>query len=110
MATKTNDVAGDGTTTATVLAQSLVHEGLKVVTAGASPIGLKRGMDIASQKVVDQLLADARQVDGMTETRQVATVSSQDAEVGDLIAQAFDKVGKDGVISVEDAQTTGVDL
>ncbi len=110
VATKTNDVAGDGTTTATVLAQSLVHEGLKVVTAGASPIGLKRGMDIASQKVVDQLLADARQVDGMTETRQVATVSSQDAEVGDLIAQAFDKVGKDGVISVEDAQTTGVDL
>ena len=110
VATKTNDIAGDGTTTATVLAQALVHQGLKVVTAGASPIGLKRGMDLACQKVVDQLLADARQVDGVTETRQVATVSSQDPEVGDLIAQAFDKVGKDGVISVEDAQTTGVEL
>ncbi len=110
VATKTNDVAGDGTTTATVLAQALVHQGLRVVTAGASPLSLKRGMDVACQAVVDQLLADARQVDDVNETRQVATVSSQDPEVGDLIAQAFDKVGKDGVISVEDAQTTGVDL
>ena len=110
VATKTNDIAGDGTTTATVLAQALVHQGLKVVTAGASPIALKRGMDTACQAVVDQLLADARQVDGEGETGQVATVSSQDPEVGALIAQAFAKVGKDGVISVEDAQTTGVDL
>ena len=110
VATKTNDVAGDGTTTATVLAQALVHQGLRVVTAGASPTELKRGMDLACQAVVDQLLADARNVDGVNETRQVATVSSQDPEVGELIAQAFDKVGKDGVISVEDSQTTGVDL
>ena len=110
VATKTNDVAGDGTTTATVLAQALVHQGLKVVTAGASPVSLKRGLDTATQAVVDRLLADARQIDGITETRQVATVSSQDEEVGELIAQGFDKVGKDGVISVEDAQTVGVEL
>ncbi len=110
VATKTNDIAGDGTTTATVLAQALVHQGLKVVTAGASPIALKRGLDTACEAVVGQLLADARQIDDTTETRQVAAVSSQDPEVGDLIAQAFDKVGKEGVISVEDAQTVGVDL
>ncbi len=110
VATKTNDIAGDGTTTATVLAQALVHQGLRVVTAGASPIELKRGLDTACQAVVDQLLADARQVDNIDETRQVATVSSQDPEVGDLIAQGFDKVGKDGVISVEDSQSMGVEL
>jgi chaperonin GroEL len=110
VATKTNDVAGDGTTTATVIAQALVHEGLRVVTAGAAPMSLKRGMEAASAAVVAQLLADARQVDGTTGTNQVATISSQDPEVGDLIATAFDKVGKDGVISVEDAPSMGVEL
>jgi len=110
VATKTNDVAGDGTTTATVLAQALVHQGLKVVTAGASPTELKRGMEIASAAVVAQLVADARQVDGTNETKQVATISSQDPVVGQLIADAFEKVGKDGVISVEDAPSMGVEL
>ncbi len=110
VATKTNDVAGDGTTTATVLAQALVHQGLRVVTAGVNPLGLKRGMDIACQAVVDQLRQDAREVQGGKETEQVATISSQDPEVGALIAEAFAKVGHDGVISVEEHQTMGVDL
>lgn len=110
VATKTNDVAGDGTTTATVLAQALVHEGLRVVTAGVNPLALKRGIDAACNAVVDQLKADAREVDGGKETEQVATISSQDAEVGRLIAEAFAKVGADGVISVEEHQTMGVDL
>jgi chaperonin GroEL len=110
VATKTNDVAGDGTTTATVLAQAMVHEGVKVVTAGASPNSVKRGMDAAGAAVVKRLLANARQVADTDETEQVATVSSQDPQVGALIAEAFDKVGKDGVISVEEAQTTGVEL
>jgi chaperonin GroEL len=110
VATKTNDVAGDGTTTATVLAQALVHQGLRVVAAGVNPLGLKRGMDIACRAVVDQLQADARAVAGRTETEQVATISSQDPEVGALIAEAFAKVGADGVISVEEAQSMGVEL
>ena len=110
VATKTNDVAGDGTTTATVLAQAMVHEGVRVVTAGASPNAVKRGMDAAGAAVVKQLLETARQVADTAETEQVATVSSQDPQVGALIAEAFDKVGKDGVISVEEAQTTGVEL
>ena len=110
VATKTNDVAGDGTTTATVLAQAMVHEGVKVVTAGASPNSVKRGMDAAGAAVVKRLLETARQVADTAETEQVATVSSQDSQVGALIAEAFDKVGKDGVISVEEAQTTGVEL
>jgi len=110
VATKTNDVAGDGTTTATVLAQALVHQGLRVVAAGVNPLGLKRGIDIACRAVVEQLQADARDVEGRTETEQVATISSQDPEVGTLIAEAFAKVGADGVISVEEAQTMGVEL
>lgn len=110
VATKTNDVAGDGTTTATVLAQALVHEGLRVVTAGVNPLALKRGLDTACEAVVEQLKNDAREVQGDKETEQVATISSQDAEVGQLIAEAFAKVGADGVISVEESQTMGVDL
>jgi chaperonin GroEL len=110
VATKTNDVAGDGTTTATVLAQALVHEGLRVVTAGVNPLALKRGLDAACEAVVEQLKNDAREVQGDKETEQVATISSQDAEVGQLIAEAFAKVGADGVISVEESQTMGVDL
>ncbi|MDZ7577279.1 MAG: chaperonin GroEL [Candidatus Nanopelagicales bacterium] len=110
VATKTNDVAGDGTTTATVLAQAMVHRGLRVVTAGAAPGAVKRGMDKASAAVTDRLIADARQVTGTTETEQIATISSQDPSIGRLIADAFAKVGEDGVISVEEANTMGLEL
>jgi len=110
VATKTNDVAGDGTTTATVLAQAMVHEGIKVVTAGAAPMDVNKGIHAAVKAVNDQLLKDAREVSGKAEIAQVATVSSQDAVIGDLIADAFDKVGKDGVISVEESSTTAMEL
>jgi chaperonin GroEL len=110
VATKTNDVAGDGTTTATVLAQAMVHEGLRQVTAGASPIGIKRGIDKAVIAVTEKLHDMARPVAGKDEIAQVATISSQDAEIGGLIADAFDKVGKDGVISVEESSTTSMEL
>ncbi|MFM2438623.1 MAG: chaperonin GroEL, partial [Actinomycetota bacterium] len=110
VATKTNDVAGDGTTTATVLAQAMVREGLRVVTAGGSPLSLKRGIDAAVEAVNAALLEGSRAVDGRDEIAQVATISSQDAEVGEVIAEAFDKVGADGVITVEESQTTGVEL
>ncbi len=110
VATKTNDVAGDGTTTATVLAQAMVHEGLKVVTAGGDPMEIKRGINAAVQAVNARLLEDAREVSGKDEIAQVATVSSQDAVIGGLIADAFDKVGKDGVISVEESSTTAMEL
>ena len=110
VATKTNDIAGDGTTTATVLAQAMVREGLKQVAAGASPMDLKRGIDKAVAAVTDELHAIARPVSGKAEIAQVATISSQDAEIGALIADAFDKVGKDGVISVEESSTTQMEL
>ena len=110
VATKTNDVAGDGTTTATVLAQAMVREGLRQVAAGASPMDLKRGIDKAVKAVTDELLKNAREVAGKAEIADVATISSQDREIGDLIADAFDKVGKDGVISVEESNTTGLEL
>ncbi len=110
VATKTNDIAGDGTTTATVLAQALVKEGLKVVTAGAAPVLVKRGMDAAQKAVTDALASMARDVEGREEIAQVATISSQDAIIGGLIAEAFDKVGKDGVISVEESSTTSLEL
>ncbi len=110
VATKTNDVAGDGTTTATVLAQALVHEGLKIVTAGGAPMDIQRGITAAVQAVNEQLLKDAREVSGRDEIAQVATVSSQDATIGELIADAFDKVGKDGVISVEESSTMALEL
>src|SRR6188474_2088941 len=97
VATKTNDIAGDGTTTATVLAQSLVHEGLRAVAAGANPMSLKRGIDAAVEQVIAGLAAAAKPVDTVEEMAQVATISAQDPSIGDLIAQAFDKVGKDGV-------------
>src|SRR5690348_7181137 len=110
VATKTNDVAGDGTTTATVLAQAMVKEGLRNVAAGAGPASLKRGIDQAVQAVNDRLLEMAKEVDGSTtEIAQVATISAQDAEMGQLIATAFDKVGKDGVITVEEASTTAME-
>jgi chaperonin GroEL len=110
VATKTNDIAGDGTTTATVLAQAMVHEGLRNVAAGASPIGLKRGIDAAAAYVSDELLKSAREVDDKASIAHVATISAQDAKIGELIAEAFDKVGKDGVITVEEAHTMGLEL
>jgi chaperonin GroEL len=110
VATKTNDVAGDGTTTATVLAQAMVHRGLKAVTAGAAPMSVKRGIDTAVEAVADQLLADARPVDEKSDIAAVAGISAQDGTIGTLIAEAFDKVGKDGVITVEESQTFGTEL
>mgnify|MGYP001260578501 FL=1 len=110
VATKTNDVAGDGTTTATVLAQALVREGTRNVAAGASPLALKRGIDAAAQYVSDQLLKSAREVEEKGEIAHVATISAQDAQIGELIAEAFEKVGKDGVITVEEAHTMGLEL
>ncbi|CUR59308.1 60 kDa chaperonin [metagenome] len=110
VATKTNDVAGDGTTTATVLAQAMVHEGLRAVAAGANPMGLKRGMDLATAAVGDALAAAAREVESREDMASVATISSRDSVIGDLLAQAFDKVGKDGVITVEESNTMGTEL
>ena len=110
VATKTNDIAGDGTTTATVLAQALVREGLKVVAAGGAPVELKRGIDAAVKAVTAELLKQARPVNGKAEISQVAAISSRDTTIGDLIADAFDKVGKDGVISVEESSTTAMEL
>jgi chaperonin GroEL len=110
VATKTNDVAGDGTTTATVLAQAMVKEGLRQVAAGANPMSLKKGIDAAVTSMNDALTATAREVQGREEIAQVATISSQDAEVGSLIADAFDKVGKDGVISVEESSVAEMGL
>ncbi|MDA0632499.1 chaperonin GroEL [Nonomuraea sp. MCN248] len=110
VATKTNDIAGDGTTTATVLAQAMVREGLRNVAAGASPLSLKRGIDRAAKEVSDKLLASARQVEDKKEIANVATISAQDAKIGELIAEAFDKVGKDGVLTVEESNAMGMDL
>jgi chaperonin GroEL len=110
VATKTNDVAGDGTTTATVLAQAMVHEGLRAVAAGANPMSLKRGMDKAVEAVGDALRAASRDVDDKADMAAVATVSSRDAHIGELLAEAFDKVGKDGVITVEESNTMGTEL
>ena len=108
VASKTNDVAGDGTTTATVLAQSMVHQGLKLVSAGANPVMLKKGMDEAVNKVVDYIKSTAKKVDDKKTIAEVATVSSKDERIGEAIANAMDKVGKDGVITVEEWQ--GLDI
>ncbi|MDC5696954.1 chaperonin GroEL [Intrasporangium calvum] len=110
VATKTNDIAGDGTTTATVLAQAMVKEGLRNVAAGAAPAALKRGMDKAVSAVNDRLLEIARDVNGKDEVASVATLSAQDSTLGALIGEAFDKVGKDGVITVEESSTTATEL
>jgi chaperonin GroEL len=110
VATKTNDIAGDGTTTATVLAQAMVHEGLRAVAAGANPMGLKRGIDAAVEAVTNHLLDAAREVDSTDDMAHVATISARDSHIGNLISQAFDKVGKDGVITVEESQTLGTEL
>ncbi len=103
-ATKTNDIAGDGTTTATVLAQAIVHEGLKNVAAGANAMLLKQGIDLGAAAVAEYLKGQAKQINGKTEISQVAAISAQDKEIGDLIADVMDKVGKDGVITVEESK------
>ncbi|MEV0896335.1 chaperonin GroEL [Actinoplanes sp. NPDC049802] len=110
VATKTNDVAGDGTTTATVLAQALVREGLRNVTAGANPIGLKRGMDLAAEAVSKALLSKAVEVADHKAIANVATISAQDANIGELIADAMDRVGRDGVITVEEGSALQTEL
>src|SRR6187551_1260333 len=105
-ATKTNDVAGDGTTTATVLAQAIVHEGLRNVAAGANPMLLKQGINLATVEIVAQIKAMATPVQGREEIAQVASISAANRAIGDLIADVMEKVGKDGVITVESSQTT----
>ncbi|MGW7327153.1 chaperonin GroEL [Streptomyces sp. NPDC054840] len=110
VATKTNDIAGDGTTTATVLAQALVREGLRNVAAGASPAALKKGIDAAVKAVSEELLATARPIEDKSDIAAVAALSAQDQQVGELIAEAMDKVGKDGVITVEESNTFGLEL
>src|SRR5256712_1933257 len=110
VATKTNDIAGDGTTTATVLAQAMVRHGLRSVAAGANPMDLKRGVDAAAAEVSKRLLDSARDVEEQTEIANVATISAQDEKIGELIAEAFSKVGKDGVITVEESPTMGLEL
>ena len=110
VATKTNDIAGDGTTTATVLAQAMVREGLRNVAAGASPASLKRGMDAAVEALNARLLENAREVDGKDDIASVAALSAQDDGIGSIIADAFDKVGKDGVITVDESNTFGTEL
>src|SRR2546430_11697554 len=101
VATATNDVAGDGTTTATVLAQAIVHEGLRNVAAGANPMLLKKGLDLATVEIIAQIKAMATEVQGRDEIAQVASISAADREIGNLIADVMEKVGKDGVITVE---------
>ncbi|GIM82093.1 chaperonin GroEL [Salinispora arenicola] len=110
VATKTNDVAGDGTTTATVLAQALVREGLRNVAAGANPTGLKRGIDAAATKVSEELLGKAVDVSDKAAIAHVATVSAQDSTIGELIAEAMERVGRDGVITVEEGSTLATEL
>ena len=110
VATATNDVAGDGTTTATVLAQSIVREGLKNVAAGANPLGLKRGIEKAVEDVVKNIESQSTEISGKEQIARVATISAGDEEIGDVIADAIEKVGKDGVVNVEEGQTFGMDL
>jgi chaperonin GroEL len=110
VATATNDVAGDGTTTATVLAQAIVREGLRNVTAGANPMGLKRGIEAAVEQAIANIKSQSKQVSGKEDIARVATISARDREIGDVIADAIEKVGKDGVVNVEDGQTFGLDL
>jgi chaperonin GroEL len=110
VATKTNDVAGDGTTTATVLAQAMVNEGLRNVAAGASPMEMKLGMEAAVEAVSEALLAAATEIETQEEIAHVASISAQDRAIGELIAEAMSKVGKDGVITVEESQTMGLEL
>jgi len=110
VATSTNDVAGDGTTTATVLAQAIVREGLKNVAAGANPMGIKRGIEQAVDAVVESLKKQSKEISGKEDIARVATVSSRDREIGEVLSDAIEKVGKDGVVNVEEGQTFGLEL
>ncbi len=110
VATATNDVAGDGTTTATVLAQAIVREGLKNVAAGANPMGLKRGIESAVDAIVENLKSQSKEISGKEDIARVASISSREREIGDNIADAIEKVGKDGVVNVEEGQTFGLEL
>jgi chaperonin GroEL len=110
VATKTNDVAGDGTTTATVLAQALVREGLRNVAAGASPLALKRGIEQAVARAVEEIHAQAKEVEGREQVANVASISAADREIGNILAEAIDKVGKDGTVTVEESNTFGLEL
>ncbi len=110
VATSTNDVAGDGTTTATLLAQAIVREGLKNVAAGANPMALKRGIEQAVDAVVENLKTQSKEVSGKEDIARVATISAREREIGDVIADAIEKVGKDGVVNVEEGQTFGLEL
>jgi chaperonin GroEL len=110
VATKTNDVAGDGTTTATVLAQALIKEGLRNVAAGANPSGLKRGIELAVKAAVASIKEQSQTVSDKTQIAQVATISAADASIGEVIADAIDKVGKDGTVTVEESNTFGIEL
>jgi len=110
VATATNDVAGDGTTTATLLAQAIVREGLKNVAAGANPMALKRGIETAVDAVVEDLKGQSKEVNGKEDIARVATISAREREIGDVIADAIEKVGKDGVVNVEEGQTFGLEL
>ena len=110
VATKSNDVAGDGTTTATVLAQALIKEGLKMVASGANPVFIRRGMEVASKKVIEELTKRAKKVESNEEIAQVGAISAGDVEIGQLIAQAMEKVGESGVITVEEARSLDTTL
>ena len=110
VATATNDIAGDGTTTATLLAQIIVHEGLRNVAAGANPLALKRGIEKAVDQVVENIKSQSVEVSGKDQIARVAAISAADEDIGDVIADAIDKVGKDGVVNVEEGQTFGMDL
>ena len=110
VATKTNDIAGDGTTTATVLAQALVREGMRNVAAGANPVALKRGIERAVAASVEAIRSLAKDVDDKAEIAQVASISAADPSIGEVISDAIDKVGKDGVVTVEESNTFGVEL
>ena len=110
VATKTNDVAGDGTTTATVLARAMVKAGMKNVAAGANPMALKRGIEKGVEAAVDAIKAQSKEIESKDEIAQVAGISAADPEIGATIAEALDKVGKDGVITVEESNTFGIEL
>ena len=110
VATKTNDIAGDGTTTATLLAQAIVREGLKNVAAGANPMAIKRGIERAVDVAVDEIKNMSKEISGKEDIARVATISADDREIGDVIADAIEKVGKDGVVNVEESNTFGMDL
>jgi chaperonin GroEL len=110
VATSTNDVAGDGTTTATLLAQAIVREGLRNVAAGANPMALKKGIEQAVDTVVESLKSQSKEISGKEDIARVAAISSREREIGDVIAEAIDKVGKDGVVNVEEGQTFGLEL